>query len=376
MLYYHHLQVAEKFMDRYSRHILLSEIGQIGQDKLSKAKVLVVGAGGLGCPVLQYLTSAGVGTIGIIDFDVVETSNLQRQVLFGLSSIGKNKATAAKERLTDLNNEISIIAYAEKLTYKNTLQLFEKYDIIVDGSDNFETRYLVNDGCIITNKPLIFGAIYKFEGQVSVFNYQNGPTYRCLFPKPPKKGSILNCSEIGVLGVLPGIIGSMQANEVLKIILGIGHVLSGKLLCYNALTLKNTTLKINKLEKNIWEVLNNKSEFKSRELLDNCDIEIPEVSIKNILFKKNIQFVDLRESDEKPKIEVLKIINIPLNSLESNLNKLDKTKEIVLFCQSGNRSRKAVSVLKKHHLENCYSIKEGALEINNYIKKHHKTVGK
>ena len=236
-------------MDRYSRHILLSEIGQIGQDKLSKAKVLVVGAGGLGCPVLQYLTSAGVGTIGIIDFDAVETSNLQRQVLFGLSSIGKNKATAAKERLTDLNNEISIIAYAEKLTYKNTLQLFEKYDIIVDGSDNFETRYLVNDGCIITNKPLIFGAIYKFEGQVSVFNYQNGPTYRCLFPKPPKKGSILNCSEIGVLGVLPGIIGSMQANEVLKIILGIGHVLSGKLLFYNALTLKNTTLKINKLEK-------------------------------------------------------------------------------------------------------------------------------
>ena len=223
-------------MNRYSRHIILSEIGQIGQDRISNTKVLVIGAGGLGCPILQYLTAAGVGTIGIIDFDVVELSNLQRQVLFGTSSLGKNKAIAAKARLEDLNDSISIIAYPEPLTYQNAIALFNQYNIIVDGSDNFETRYLVNDACIITNKPLVFGAIYKFEGQVSVFNYQNGPSYRCLFPTPPKKDSVPNCSEIGVLGVLPGIIGSMQANEVLKIILGLGNSLSGKLLCYNALT--------------------------------------------------------------------------------------------------------------------------------------------
>ena len=206
-------------MSRYNRHIILSEIGQAGQDKLSNAKVLVIGAGGLGCPVLQYLAAAGIGTIGIVDFDIVDISNLQRQVLFGTSSLGKNKAEAAKQRLEDLNNEISIIAYPEKLTHKNAIDLFNQYDIIVDGTDNFETRYLVNDACIITNKPLVFGAIYKFEGQVSVFNYQNGPSYRCLFPSPPKEGTVPNCSEIGVLGVLPGIIGSMQANEVLKIII-------------------------------------------------------------------------------------------------------------------------------------------------------------
>lgn len=228
-------------MSRYNRHIILSEIGQQGQDKISNAKVLVVGAGGLGCPILQYLTAAGIGTIGIIDFDVVDISNLQRQVLFGSSSLGQNKAEAAKQRLKDLNNTISIISYPKKLTYKNAITLFNQYDIIVDGTDNFETRYLVNDACIITNKPLVFGAIYKFEGQISVFNYKNGPSYRCLFPNPPN-GTVPNCSEIGVLGVLPAIIGSMQANEILKIILGIGNVLSGKLLCYNALTLQISTL--------------------------------------------------------------------------------------------------------------------------------------
>ena len=233
-------------MNRYNRHIILSEIGQIGQDKLSNAKVLVVGAGGLGCPVLQYLAAAGIGTLGIIDFDVVEASNLQRQVLFGNSSLGQNKAEAAKIRLEDLNDTITINAYPFPLDHQNALDLFNQYDIIVDGSDNFETRYLVNDACILTNKPLVFGAIYKFEGQVSVFNYENGPSYRCLFPNPPKKDSVPNCSEIGVLGVLPGIIGSMQANEVLKIILGIGNVLSGKLLCFNALTNQTSILKVKK----------------------------------------------------------------------------------------------------------------------------------
>ena len=227
-------------MNRYNRHIILSEIGQIGQDKLTNAKVLVVGAGGLGCPILQYLAAAGIGTLGVIDFDVVDESNLQRQILFGTSSLKQNKAIAAKKRLEDLNDTITINAYPYQLDYQNALDLLIQYDIVVDGSDNFETRYLVNDACIITNKPLVFGAIYKFEGQLAVFNYENGPSYRCLFPNPPKKDSVPNCSEIGVLGVLPGIIGTMQANEVLKIILSIGNTLSGKLFCFNALTLQNS----------------------------------------------------------------------------------------------------------------------------------------
>ena len=199
-------------MSRYNRHIILSDVGQEGQDKLLSAKVLVVGAGGLGCPVLQYLVAAGIGKIGIIDFDVIEESNLQRQILFGASSLGLNKALAAKKRLEDLNPTITINAYPKKLTPNNVLEYFDNYDIIVDGTDNFSTRYLINDAAIIKNKPVVYGAIYKFEGQVSVFNHKNGPSYRCLFPTPPKEGSVANCTEVGVLGVLPGIIGGMQAN--------------------------------------------------------------------------------------------------------------------------------------------------------------------
>lgn len=358
-------------MSRYNRHIILSEIGSEGQNKLSKAKVLVVGAGGLGCPVLQYLAAAGVGTLGVIDFDKVELSNLQRQVLFGTSSLGKNKALAAKERLVDLNNDIKINAYPEALTYHNALELFEQYDIIVDGSDNFETRYLVNDACIIKNKPLVFGAIYKFEGQISVFNYQNGPSYRCLFPNPPKKDAVPNCSEIGVLGVLSGIIGSMQANETLKIILGIGNVLSGKLLCYNALSNKTSTLKINRNDTVINGVLNGQSTFKERALNINCATE-ELISIYQVINKENIQFIDVRETHEQPKVDELPVQSMPLSSLQNNLGQLKNKTVKYFFCQSGIRSRKAVNFLKEQQIINCYSIQEGALEIKNYLIEQHK----
>ncbi|WP_111306996.1 HesA/MoeB/ThiF family protein [Confluentibacter sediminis] len=360
-------------MSRYHRHITLSEIGQQGQDKLSAAKVLVVGAGGLGCPILQYLAAAGIGTLGIIDFDVVDISNLQRQVLFGTSSLGQNKAKAAKKRLEDLNNEIIIKSYPEELNYQNAIDLFEHYDIIVDGTDNFETRYLVNDACIITNKPLVFGAIYKFEGQVSVFNYNNGPSYRCLFPNPPKKDSVPNCSEIGVLGVLPGIIGSMQANEVLKMILGIGYVLSGKLLCYNALTSQTSVLSIRKIEDNFHKVLKNSLVFHKKPLNINCDVDIIDISIMDILQKENIQFIDVREHHEQPKVDNLKITYLPLSELENHLDKINSGKEKAIFCQSGIRSKQAVSILKKYNITNCYSIKEGASDINKFIKEQHKT---
>jgi len=355
-------------LNRYNRHIILSEIGQKGQDKLSNVKVLVVGAGGLGCPALQYLTAAGIGTIGIIDFDIVTESNLQRQVLFGTSSLGKNKAIAAKERLQDLNNTVKINAYPEKLTHKNALAFFKDYDVIVDGTDNFATRYLINDASVITNKPLVYGAIYKFEGQVSVFNYQGGPSYRCLFPIPPKEGAIPNCSEIGVLGVLPGIIGSMQANEVLKIILSLGNVLSGKLLCYNALTTQTNTLIVNKSENEINEILSNKDNFQNNKKEFSCSFSLPEISIEEAFQKNNVQFIDVRERHELPKIEALNPTQIPLSELENNLDKIDSEKEKIIFCQVGIRSKTAVSILQKHNINKCYSLKEGASEILEYVK--------
>lgn len=354
-------------MNRYNRHIILTEIGQKGQDELSQAKVLVIGAGGLGCPVLQYLTAAGIGTLGIIDFDVVEKSNLQRQILFGTSSLGQNKAIAAKNRLTDLNPTITINAYPEKLTSNNALELFNSYDIIVDGSDNFATRYLVNDAAIIANKPFVYGAIYKFEGQVSVFNYNNGPHYRCVFPNPPKDGSIANCSEVGVLGVLPGIIGTMQANEVIKIILNLGDILSGKLLCYNAKTSQISTLKINKIDAEpITTLKDNYSD-------NSCEIKVQEISLEEALQKDNVVFIDVREVHEQPQFNSSNCIQIPLHKLEQNLNKINSKKTNIVFCQSGIRSKTAVELLQKHNIENCFSLKASASALSDNILKTEKT---
>ncbi|MDU8885071.1 HesA/MoeB/ThiF family protein [Yeosuana sp. MJ-SS3] len=353
-------------MERYNRHIILSDVGQEGQNKLLKAKVLIVGAGGLGCPVLQYLTAAGVGSIGIIDFDVVEESNLQRQILFGTSSLGKNKSIAAKERLADLNPSITINAYPEKLTLKNALDLFKNYDIIVDGTDNFSTRYLINDGAIITNKPIVYGAIYKFEGQVSVFNYTNGPSYRCLFPNPPKEGSVANCSEIGVLGVLPGIIGTMQANEVIKIILGFKDVLSGKLLCYNSKTTETSILKINRVDSEFERVLSNNTLLDSYDI-DTCINSAEEISVEDLIEKDNVMFIDVRESHEQPDLNLPTSINIPLNQLTEKLDQINSRNTNVFVCQSGVRSKKAVLLAQEHHIK-TYSLKGGISELVQLFK--------
>lgn len=347
-------------MNRYSRHILLPEIGQSGQNKISNAKVLVIGAGGLGCPILQYLTAAGVGTIGIVDFDNVDVTNLQRQILFGESSLGDNKALAAKKQLQDLNSTITINAYPEKLTSDNALDLCSQYDIIVDGTDNFSSRYLINDSVILTDKPLVYGAIYKFEGQVSVFNYKNGPSYRCLFPNPPQEGTMFNCSEIGVLGVLPGIIGTMQANEVLKIILGLGNTLSGQLLCYNALNSSITTLKLKRSDSEIKKVLDQKKQFINIHKNEiNCELPVLEISIEDALQKEQLQFIDVREFHEQPKLNHLNPIEIPLSILQNHLDKINQDSEVVVFCQSGVRSKKAISILQEHNIKNCYSLKGG-----------------
>jgi adenylyltransferase/sulfurtransferase len=350
-------------MNRYSRHITLSEIGQTGQDRLLQSKVLVVGAGGLGCPVLQYLTAAGIGTIGIIDFDTVEESNLQRQILFGTSSLGRNKAIAAKTRLEDLNPTINIKAYPEQLTPNNAESLFDLYDIIVDGTDNFSTRYLINDAAVISDKPVVYGAIYKFEGQVSVFNYRNGPTYRCLFPHPPKEGTVPNCSEIGVLGVLPGIIGSMQANEVIKIALDFGDVLSGKLLFYNSRTSDTSILKIPRSISEVEKVRAKKGNLKESYPYQNCSSTSEEISTETMLKMDNIQFIDVREIHEQPHVELQNCLKIPLGQLETNLNRINSKTNNIIFCQTGIRSKTAVQILRQHNFKNCYSLKSGVSAI-------------
>jgi sulfur-carrier protein adenylyltransferase/sulfurtransferase len=343
--------------NRYSRHILLDKVGLEGQEKLKAAKVLVIGAGGLGCPVLQYLTAAGVGTIGIIDFDVVDETNLQRQILFTVQDIGTNKAVAAGNRLKQLNPHVALNIYSEKLTTENALNLFSAYDIIVDGTDNFSTRYLVNDACVLSEKPLVYGAIYKFEGQVTVFNYKAGPSYRCLFPEPPKAGSVPNCSEVGVIGVLPGLIGAQQANEVIKIILEIGEPLSGKLVTYNSLDNSFFTLNVNRSEDQIQKVLNGQSNFKDMDYDVFCGLvpqgELDEISIEGLreMYEVSEDFliVDVREDWEQPRVEKKNVIITPLDELDEFVNQIPKDKKVVVICQHGIRSVTAIRQLKKEH---------------------------
>ena len=352
-------------MNRYSRHIILNEVGQAGQDKLLNSKILVVGAGGLGCPVLQYLAAAGIGCIGIVDHDSVDESNLQRQILYGKSSLGNNKALAAKERLEDLNDTIEIIAYPYQLNAENALDLFKAYDIIVDGTDTIKSRYLISDAALMTNKPVVYGAIYKFEGQVAVFNYKDGPSYRCLFPSPPKSGSIASCSDIGVLGVLPGIIGTMQANEVIKIVLGMNGVLSGKILCYDARTTNSYLIKLNP-SKDEKSKIRNQDELLEIETDDSCE-PIQSISAELALRKTDATFIDVREHHELPKIEVHNLIQIPLGSLTDRIDEIDHSKDIIVFCQSGIRSARAIQILTANGMRNCYNLEAGASAILNQL---------
>jgi len=355
--------------NRYSRHILLDKVGLDGQEKLKGAKVLVIGAGGLGCPVLQYLTAAGVGTIGVIDYDIVDESNLQRQILFTINDIGKNKAEVAVERLAQLNPHVGFNVYAEKLTTINALDLFSKYDVIVDGTDNFSTRYLVNDACVITGKPLVYGAIYKYEGQVTVFNYKGGPSYRCLFPEPPKAGSVPNCSEVGVIGVLPGLIGTQQANEVIKIILEIGQTLSGRLLTYNSLDNSTLTLNVNRSEEQVNNVVKEKRNFENIDYDFFCGIEnnndLNEISIEELrdlyLASEDFQVIDVREEWEQPRVNEKNILIAPLDELDEFVGQISKDKKVVVICQHGIRSATAIGQLKKQYKFNNLINLEGGI---------------
>ena len=343
---------------RYNRQIILPEVGEKGQGKLGQAKVLIIGAGGLGAAILPYLTAAGIGEIGIIDNDSIEITNLQRQVIYRNDAIGKSKASEAKEMALSLNPSIQINAITDTLNAKNAISLFEYYDIMVDATDNLHTKYLINDACVVTNKPFVYGSVFKFQGQVSVFNFQNGPTYRCLFPDETSNSE--NCVDAGVMGISVGIIGMFQANEVLKMVLGMGNVLSGKLLIYSMLNneqqkfdfVKNNTISLSRLD--FEKKYNTVLEISATEALEHID-------------NPDVLLLDVRNEEELPKISLPNSIQIPLSDLEENLDQLDSNKMILVYCQSGIRSKKAVEILKKNQFLKVQSIVGGVLQLERMI---------
>ncbi|MBL7055935.1 molybdopterin-synthase adenylyltransferase MoeB [Candidatus Woesearchaeota archaeon] len=349
------MEFSKEELRRYSRHLILPEVGKEGQEKLKQAKVLVVGAGGLGSPVLLYLAAAGIGKIGIVDFDKVDETNLQRQILYSERDVGKSKAETAKKHLEKLNSNIEIITYNEKLTSENALKIIKEYDIVVDGSDNFPTRYLVNDACFFLKKPNVYGAIFRFDGQASVFNYNHGPCYRCLSPKMPSSDEIPSCSEAGVLGVLPGTIGTIQATEAIKIILGKGNVLSEKVLVYNALEMEFTKLNLKKNEDcrlcgkspEIREVGNYEKACDNKE----PNLEITAKELKEMMDNtESLELLDVREQEEWEicKIESAKLV--PLSKIQREPGLLDilpKNKKIVVYCHVGGRSAFVVNSLRE-----------------------------
>lgn len=349
---------------RYSRHLLLPEIGLAGQQKLKAARVLVVGCGGLGCPVLQYLAAAGVGTLGLLDFDTVDESNLQRQVLYATADVGQPKATVAAEKLRAQNPCITLQPHQVVLSAANALGLFAGYDIVVDCSDNFATRYLVNDACVVLGKPLVFGAIFKFEGQVTVFNYQSGPTYRCLFPQPPAPGEVPNCAEIGVLGVLPGLVGTLQATEALKIILEIGEVLSGRLLLVNALGMQFQTIRFRALAANqqLTVLAADYAAFCGEAPLQATPPRAPEISADELKAWRQsgrpLQLLDVREAHEHARRSIGGQL-IPLGQLAAQLDNLLPEVPVVVHCASGLRSQKAAQLLLANGFVEVYSLRAG-----------------
>ncbi|MBT3980742.1 MAG: molybdopterin-synthase adenylyltransferase MoeB [Bacteriovoracaceae bacterium] len=363
---------------RYARHLTLPEVGVEGQLTLQKASVLLVGVGGLGSPVAMYLAASGVGHIGLVEYDVVDESNLQRQILYSSSQVGKAKIDMARLRLLEINPHIEIECFPEKLTTKNALSIFEGYDIVVDGSDNFTTRYLVNDAAYFSKIPLVSGAIMGFEGQLSVFNYQGSSCYRCLFPSPPPKEAAPNCSEAGVLGVLPGVIGTMQATECLKIILGIGEVSANKLILYDALAMSFQNLTMGRdpqcplcskgsVIKELTEVQNSCSlkAFKSPSEVD------PDYLLSRL---DEVTTLDVRENFERDICRIDSGLHIPLGQLENRVNEIPLEKEIVVYCKMGGRSLKALDVLKDAGVTNAKSLKGGIIgwadQVDPQIKKY------
>lgn len=373
------MKLTPEELKRYSRHLNLPNFGMEAQEKLKESKVLIVGTGGLGAPLLLYLTAAGVGTIGIVDFDTVDESNLQRQVLFSTEDIGKNKTSVAVEKLKALNPNITFKVYNEKLTSENALSIIDDFDVVADGTDNFPTRYLVNDACVLLNKPNIYGSIFQYEGQVSVFNYFDGkewgPNYRDLYPEPPPPGLVPSCAEGGVLGVLPGIIGSMQASETIKVLLGIGSPLSGKLFVYD--TLDFSTRKLN-IRKNPENPLTGTHPTQT-ELIDYeefCGLKDANQKVKSISPYElknwidtdyNLFVVDVREEYEFENGSISDNL-ISVYEIEDNISKIPKEGKVVFYCRSGVRSAGVINLLQNNYnYGNLYNLEGGILAWRNTI---------
>jgi molybdopterin/thiamine biosynthesis adenylyltransferase/rhodanese-related sulfurtransferase len=367
---------------RYNRHMIIPDFGEEAQKKLKAAKVMIIGCGGLGSPALLYLTAAGVGTIGIIDFDDVDDSNLQRQVLFDVHEIGKPKVEAAKRRLEALNPHVRFNLYNAHLNSENALDIFKDYDVIADGTDNFPTRYLVNDACVLLNKPNVYASIFQFDGQVSVFNYVNakgerGPNYRDLYPTPPPPGLVPSCAEGGVLGVLPGIIGSLQALEVIKVITGVGEPLSGRFYTFDALNFESQTFNIKRRDDN---PVNGKNPTISK-LIDYeqfCGMRaVEEKPIKEITAKelydwqvagKKFQLIDVREPGEYEIVEIGGEL-IPLATISDHADRISTDLDVVVHCKVGGRSGKAIRELEeKFGFKNLYNLKGGILAYIDQVK--------
>ena len=356
--------------ERYQRQILLNEFGEVAQHKLLNSKVLVCGAGGLGSPALLYLAAAGVGTLGIADFDNVELSNLQRQILYSTNDIGKPKVAIATQKLNELNPEINIITHKDFLNNKNAIEIISQYDLVIDGTDNFETRYMINDLCVILKKTLIYGSILRFEGQIGVFNYKKNEdeittNYRDLYPNPPDPRNAISCNESGVIGVLPGIIGTMQANEAIKIITETGTPLTNQILTYNSLynTFYTVNILPNKSDKSV--IPHSIEEFMNFDYKwfcssKNVSHEINIDEFKKILESEKLTIIDVREEYETPETNDFEYLKVPMSNIYEFVNTFNSKNKIVVFCQTGIRSISITKILKEELPENdIYSLKGG-----------------
>src|ERR687896_119101 len=367
------VELSNEEIARYSRHLIMPEVALDGQKQLKAAKVLTVGTGGLGSPLALYLAAAGIGTIGIVDFDVVDESNLQRQIIHGTSDVGRPKVQSAYEKIKDINPNVEVVIHEEALTSENALEIFEDYDVIVDGTDNFPTRYLVNDACVLSGKPNVYGSIFRFEGQASVFYAEEGPCYRCLYPEPPPPGLVPSCAEGGVLGILPGAIGTIQATETVKLLLGIGEPLIGRLLLYDALTMRFREMKLRK-DPNCPVCGENPTVTELIDYQEFCGIpqanaqaqadEVPEITVKGLKEKLDngggVSVLDVREPHEYEVANIGARL-IPLDELPERLIELEKDEDetLAVHCKTGSRSARAVKLLKEAGFQNVYNLKGG-----------------
>jgi sulfur-carrier protein adenylyltransferase/sulfurtransferase len=357
---------------RYSRHLLIPEVGLEGQRKLKGSSALIIGTGGLGSPVSLYLAAAGIGRIGLVDYDVVDKSNLQRQVIHGTSTVGKLKVESAQVKLLDLNPDIEVEVYNEPFTSENAMRIAKDYDVIIDGTDNFPTRYLTNDVCVFLGKPNIYGSIFRFDGQVSVFYAKEGPCYRCLFPEPPPPGLVPSCAEGGVLGVLPGTIGTLQATEALKVLLGIGEPMIGKLLLYNALDMsfdfvklkKNPNCRVCGPNADITELIDYE-EFCGVPGHDHehgsagAGWDITATELAERVKTNHLKLLDVREPHELEISALPDAMNIPLGQLAGRLSELDSAEDMIIFCKAGTRSARALELLVSAGFKKVKNLKGG-----------------